>query len=90
MGQSPSRRGSTAAIYVGEQARIINLYFAKLCHLTAINSVKLEAKAIIYKKRKGRRISLKRSEREIRRQNIVFPPLFLKKRAGYGAEPHNI
>jgi len=52
MGQSPSRRGSAAAIYVGEQARIINLYFAKLCHLTAINSVKLEAKAIIYKKKK--------------------------------------
>ena len=53
MGQSPSRRGSAAAIYVGEQARIINLYFAKLCHLTAINSVKLEAKAIIYKKEKA-------------------------------------
>ena len=53
MGQSPSRRASTAAIYVGKQARIINLYFAKLCHLTAINSVKLEAKAIIYKKEKA-------------------------------------
>ena len=61
--------------------------FRKPCRLTAINSVKLEAKAIIYKKRKGRRISLKRSERKNRRQNNVFLPLFLKKRAGCGAEP---
>ena len=45
--------GVTAAILADKQAKTTNFIFRKPCRLTAINSVKLEAKAIIYKKEKA-------------------------------------
>ncbi|PWM67077.1 MAG: hypothetical protein DBX61_06120 [Clostridiales bacterium] len=57
--------------------------------MTAINwSSQTKAKIKVLKKKNAAKHRTNEVRGMLCGKNVVFPPLFLKKRAGFGAEPH--